>query len=144
MKKLFTLLIASFSVLTLFAQITEEEIKEKNYQEINPFGQSPGGFSIVDKWAMYPNGQNGVEKLIVKNLQYPEEAQMKKIEGQVIIGYTVQVDGTIDEIKVVQSAHPLLDAEAIRVIKLMELWVPTMQKGKTVKTAYQQPINFKL
>jgi protein TonB len=60
------------------------------------------------------------------------------------VRYVVQLDGSIGEVVVVEKVHPLIDEEAVRVIKLMKKWKPGRQKGVPVKTAYQQPINFKL
>jgi periplasmic protein TonB len=145
MKKLIFVLLAFLKIFIVNAQkITEDDIVKKNYQEINPFEHLFVDFSIVERWAMYPNGKDGINDLILKNLQYPKEAQEQKLEGQVIVEYIITLDGTVNEIKVIKSVHPLLDEEAKRVINLMERWVPTIQKGRAIKTAYQQIINFQL
>lgn len=114
-----------------------------NYKEVNP-NKNNGGFSLVDKWAMYPNGIEGINQYIKETIQYPNEAKSQKVEGKVIVEYVVESDGTIGEIKVIQSVHPLLDEEAKRIIKTMGRWKPAMQKGKPIKVAYQQVFNFML
>ena len=35
------------------------------------------------------------------------------------VGFVIDTDGSITEPKVVRSVHPLLDAEALRVVKFM-------------------------
>lgn len=114
-----------------------------NYQEVDP-NLNNGGFSLVDKWPMYPNGQTGINEHIKNNLQYPDTARAKGIEGKVIIEYVIQTDGSVGEVKIIESAHPILDEEAVRVIKLMTNWKPGVQRGKPIKTAYLQAFNFEL
>ena len=45
---------------------------------------------------------------------------------------------------VVRSAHPLLDKEALRVVKRMPRWKPGTLNGKLTKVKYSVPIRFKL
>jgi len=40
--------------------------------------------------------------------------------------------------------HPLLDAEALRVIKRMPKWKPGKANGEPVNVKYRLPITFKL
>ena len=98
----------------------------------------------MKRWAMYPEGKQGINNLISNNLVYPKKAIKKKIEGLVTVKYIVQIDGTITDIEVIRKIHPLLDNEAVRIIKLMDKWIPAIQRGKPVKTAYNQEFNFKL
>ena len=43
-----------------------------------------------------------------------------------------------------RSVHPLLDAEALRVIKRMPKWKPGKVNGEPVNVKYRLPITFKL
>lgn len=141
-------LILIFTILTTSWSYSQNQSSndlgvDKNYEEVVAI-KNQGGFSLVESWAKYPNGEKGITELITNNLKYPEKAIKKKIEGIVTIKYVVQVDGTVGEIEVINSVHPLLDKEAIRVIRLMEKWKPSIQRGKPVKTAYNQDFRFKL
>ena len=93
---------------------------------------------------MYPNGEIGINEHIRKELIYPKEALADSIQGRVVVKYVVQTDGSVDEIEVLKSVNPFLDAEAKRVIRTMEKWKPAIQRGKPVKSAYQQVFKFKL
>ncbi len=42
------------------------------------------------------------------------------------------------------SAHPLLDAEAVRVVAAMPDWTPGTQRGKAVDVRLVVPIKFSL
>ena len=83
-------------------------------------------------------------KFLSDNIQYPKEAEKAKIEGRVLVGFIVDVDGAISESRVEHSSHPLLDREALRVVRLMPAWNPAMENGKPVKVRYHLPVNFKL
>ena len=93
--------ITSFS----YAQDTLTENPEKDYIEINPFGESFKGFSNVDHWAKYPGGKQGILRHIEENLKYPESAKNQKIEGSVTVEYTIETDGSVDDINVIKSDH---------------------------------------
>ena len=53
-------------------------------------------------------------------------------------------DGSITKPAVVRSLHPLLDAEALRVVAAMPKWSPGMTMGKKVEVKYNLPVSFKL
>jgi len=135
-----------FFHLILYGQNTEEDllIKEKNYKPVLKTEVPSGGFTMIEREAMYPNGKEGINQHIMDNLQYPKKAYKKGIQGVVSIRYVVQADGTVDEIKVLKSVHPLIDKEAVRVIMAMDKWLPTIQLGKPVKSAFTQNMNFKI
>ena len=52
--------------------------------------------------------------------------------------------GEITDIEVVSPVHPLLDAEAVRVIKAMPKWIPGHIGEKPVRVRYKMPFRFKL
>mgnify|MGYP002784138390 FL=1 len=87
-------------------------------------------------------GINGFRKFIAKNLQYTEGNRRKKIEGTVIISFIIGKDGIARDFKVKKSAHPLLDEEALRVLRLTGKWKPGYMDGKTVDLEKSIPIKF--
>ncbi len=58
--------------------------------------------------------------------------------------FVVLSDGNVDFVEVVKPAHPLLDAEAVRVISLLNDWIPGKLDGKAVNVYYTLPVIFKL
>ncbi len=127
--------------LSLFLPVLT--LAQEEYQEVNPNKESHG-FSLIEKWAMYPGGEIGISNYIHRELKYPKSAIRDSIEGVVIVKYVVQTDGRVDEVEIIQSAHPILDEEAKRVIQVMDKWKPAIQGGTAVKLAYEQVFNFKL
>lgn len=79
-----------------------------------------------------------------KNIRYPDEAIKKNIEGRVYIEFVINADGTITEPSVKKSAHPLLDAEALRVVAAMPPWKPGKQNGRAVDVFFALPVKFQL
>ena len=53
-------------------------------------------------------------------------------------------DGTLRNIKAIQSPDPRLSEEAVRVVKLMPKWEPGKKDGKAVAVRYVLPITFRL
>jgi len=94
-----------------------------------------------------PEYQGGIDKLydfLSENLKYPEEARQNKITGKVRVQFVIEKDGSISDVKVAKSLDPLLDAEAIRVVKQMPNWIPGKQHNRPVRVRFTIPIVFRL
>lgn len=103
-------------------------------------------YYIVDDMPTFNYGEPAIEfrKYIGLNLRYPEEAASKKITGRVIIQFAIDNKGHVVDVEVMNDAHPLLAAEAIRVVKSSPRWKPGLQRGKPVKVLFTFPISFGL
>jgi TonB family protein len=85
----------------------------------------------------------GIESLY-KKIIYPFTAERARIEGQVVAKVYVDESGYIMQISLLKSAHPLLNAEVLRVITEDAKFIPASIKGKPVKSAMVIPIRFSL
>ena len=92
----------------------------------------------------FPGGQQALLDFLRQNVNYPEQAKKDSIEGRVVVGFVIDTDGSITDPKIVRSVHPLLDAEALWVVKLMPKWEPGSENGTPVKVKYNLPISFKI
>ncbi|WP_373810031.1 energy transducer TonB, partial [Porphyromonas loveana] len=92
----------------------------------------------------FPGGEAAMMKFLCENLVYPKEAQDKGISGRVIVTFVVEEDGSLTDVQVDRGVSPELDAEAVRVVKLMPKWKPAEEKGKRIAVRASQPILFKL
>ena len=101
-------------------------------------------FTDVEVQPSFPGGIEALRNFMMENLHYPEEAIKDSIEGRVFLDFVVEVDGTIQEVNVVKSVHPLLDAEAVRVILAMPQWQPGMHRGEAVRVRWFMPVTFRL
>ncbi|MBR0177406.1 MAG: TonB family protein [Bacteroidales bacterium] len=121
-----------------------QTIKEDVYQTLKNKSVGDSIYQIVEQMPKFPGGESALMEYVSKNVAYPEEAKEKEIQGRVFIGFVVEKDGSIGEVKVLRGIGGGCDEEAVRVIKGMPKWKPGMQKGKPVRVSYQIPIMFKL
>ena len=87
---------------------------------------------------------NSFSRWVNAQLNYPEEAKEKKIQGRVTISFTVSETGKVSDVKVLRGADPLLDKEAVRVVESSPEWTPGMKDGKPVPVTYTFPVIFQL
>jgi Ca-activated chloride channel family protein len=100
-------------------------------------------FYVVEKMPEYAGGMDAFKKFIYDHIQLPEELQNKNIAGRIFVQFTVDLDGSVIDVKILRGLNPLLDNEVIRVIKKSPKWKPGIQKGKPVKVSLTVPIEFK-
>ncbi len=101
-------------------------------------------FQVVEEQPMFPGGMQEMMKFLQQNIKYPKEAQEQGKQGRVIVQFVVNKDGSITGDSVVRSVDPLLDAEALRVVRSMPNWTPGKQKGKPVRVRFTLPVTFHL
>lgn len=98
----------------------------------------------VDEKPEFPGGMDGYVKFMNDNMKYPAECEEKHIEGRVLIRMTIDEKGNVANPVLLKSVDPLLDAEAMRVVKLMPKWKPAINEGKPIAVKYVVPITFRL
>ena len=62
----------------------------------------------------------------------------------VIYHFQIDINGNVNDVRVMRKGYALLDKEAIRVIKSMPQWKPGKDNGKLVEVEFVIPIRFKL
>lgn len=123
---------------------TTEEAEEEEEAPINLNEDDPETMLKVEQLPIYPGGMVEFMKWLTATLKYPDQALRQRIQGKVVISFIVNKDGTLSDIKVTKPAHALLDAEAIRVAKLMPKWEPGKENGKPCRTMVAIPIVFEI
>ena len=98
----------------------------------------------VEQLPEFPGGIVEFMKWLTRNLHYPPIAQQQKIQGKVVVSFIINKDGSIASPRIVTSADPILDREAMRVVKMMPRWKPGMENGKPCRTMFAIPVNFQL
>lgn len=96
------------------------------------------------KSPQFPGGKSKLSNFLSQELIYPESALKNEISGIVIVNFSVNIDGSIYKIEIVQSINEDLDSEALRVIKKMPNWIPGSFDGFPVIGQYTLPIKFSL
>lgn len=85
-----------------------------------------------------------IYKHIAENIKYPPKAKKYGIYGKVFVSFVVGKSGKIINVKVARGVDKYLDAEALRVVKLLPNFIAGKQRGKAVNVQYTIPINFQL
>lgn len=106
--------------------------------------ENPLNFRVVERLPEFPGGPVEFMKWLTRNLKYPASAQQQKIEGRVVVSFIINKDGTTSDIKVAKSATPVLDREALRVIRMMPKWKAGEDHGKPCRTMMAIPVVFAL
>jgi TonB family protein len=57
------------------------------------------------------------QKLVHVDPVYPEEAKANNITGMVIVEALLATDGTVSDVKIIRSVHPLLDTAASEAVR---------------------------
>lgn len=94
----------------------------------------------TNPYPLFPGGPDSLASFLRKNLHWPEREI--DIQGRVIVQFTVTKTGKIKHPYITRKLYKSVDAEALRVIKLMPNWIPAHFNGKPVEMMYAMPINF--
>ena len=101
-------------------------------------------YEAVEEKPEYPGGMGELSKLLSSNLKYPLTSQENGVQGEVLVQFVVDKEGNVEEVTVFKGVDPYLDAEALRVIKMMPKWKPGKHEGKEVNVKCTIPVGFRL
>lgn len=99
---------------------------------------------VAEQMPSFPGGQKKLMDFLAENTRYPKECEETCVQGRVVVTFLVEKDGSISQIRVAKSLHPLLDEEAVRVVSSMPKWIPGSQNGVRVGVRYTIPVTFRL
>lgn len=100
--------------------------------------------NVDDELPSFPGGDAKLREWIKKNMKYPSYAKKNGIEGQVLVVFIVEKDGSISNAEVSWGVDPSLDQEALRIVNKMPKWKPGTQNGVAMRVKYRLPITFTL
>lgn len=110
------------------------------------FSQSsnPNGvWEQVEQLPEFKGGQEGLQKYLMTNVQYPDSALTLTGSFRSVISFIVEKDGALSHIRVQQSSgYECFDKEALRVVNSMPKWKPGKQRGEKVRVHLCLPIMF--
>jgi len=138
---------------------------------LNSFGQKDKVYTEIDIMAEYKDGGIiGMRKFVQKNIFYPKSAIKDNISAIIYVQFDIDEKGNVKNVKINHSTNrtneidevvvttfrtktsskttskslAVLEAEAIRLISLLEGFTPAQKDGRNVKSQYTFPINFHL
>ena len=85
-----------------------------------------------------------LQSWVYKYVKYPQRAVEQNLQGQVLVSFVVEKDGSVTNVAVEHGIDPLLDDEAVRVVAVSPKWIPGRIKGEKVRTRIVLPVEFRL
>lgn len=122
----------------------------------------------MSRQAQFQGGLASLRTYLVRNIKYPNRAANYGIEGETVVSFTVEKDGSITNPQEVSNKitkseslpfkklsgdeqrnllKECLDAfseEALRVISAMPKWRPGLMYGNAMRFQYQLPVTFRI
>lgn len=112
-----------------------------NDRDLQPTGSnSTSYFDKPDCVPEYPGGMDSLSAFLKENVHRPEGS--READGTVLVEFVVEVDGSISEPKILKSLTPELDAEAIRVVKLMPKFIWHSEYCTVKRVYFNIPFKF--
>ena len=101
-------------------------------------------YEVCEQMPIFEGGDAALLKYLTDSVKYPELAKKHGVQGRVVIGFIVEKDGSLTDVKVLRHVDIALDAEALRVVKGMPKWIPGCQDEQLVRVRYNVPVSFRL
>jgi len=99
-------------------------------------------FAISEVMPEFRNGEEGFFEFLTENIEYPKTAIEDSLQGKTHIGFVVEQDGSVSNVKALRGLRYDIDEECIRVISSSPKWTPGTQLGKPIRVYYSYPITF--
>ena len=129
-------------------------------------------FEVCEQLPSFPGGEAKLMEFLMRNMRYPQIAKDNGVQGRVLAQFIVEKDGTLSNVKILDSPQgsgvamvtvvatmseeerqkaenhnvgvQALRDEAVRVINAMPKWTPGKQRGQTVRAKFTIPVTFRL
>lgn len=118
-----------------FTDATILEMPVRKAEDVTFFLEKPE--SVLSRPTFLGREANYFSLWVNDRLRYPAEARRKRIEGAVVMNFTIDEEGRVTNIVVKKSPHPSLEREAVRVVSRSPLWQPALRDGKPVKYTFR-------
>ena len=108
-----------------------------------PMGGRPGGRGGMPAQpqgpqrpqAKFVGGSQAMQQFIRSNTLYPENLKSQKLNGRVMVNFTIDTDGAVINPQIAQEAEVFfMNQDAMRVVMIMPDWIPAeTEDGKVVQ-----------
>ena len=92
----------------------------------------------------YPGGENALGDFIRHHMEYPDYEAGIGVHGKVAVGFIVDENGKVTNVRVLKGVSKGIDREAMRVVKMLKDFKPGSQNGHKVRVNMVMPIVFNL
>ncbi|PCJ00140.1 MAG: hypothetical protein COB15_03120 [Flavobacteriales bacterium] len=135
-------IIGSLLITLFFKGFSQNPASNINYEQTK---------KVEQKMPQFPGGNNAFYDYLDENVTLPEgfdkEKFLKEHKNQYVpisVGFTIDVDGSIIDAKVIDGEDELLDQKALEIVKNMPKWDPGYLNGKPIKVQYAIPVRFNI
>lgn len=147
----FKFIVSSFVLLlfiTACAQSGDGDSKVLDSSDVMPRFPGCEDQNLPDDDAKYMCSLQTLMDYLGQELKYPAEAKSKGTEGEAVVQFIIQADGSVTFEGILEDPGDGLGEEAARQVKRMIKegikWRPGYQKNKPVAVRFNLPVDFKL
>ncbi len=126
MRKILFFIILIFSTHLIHAQDQNAPVSEPIFE-----------MKDIDVQPEFPGGIDNFYNFFYKNFKKPEVPQLV---GKIFIAFTVEIDGTLADIRSLKDPGFGTGAEAVKVLQQSPNWIPGRKDGKKVRVNHIVPI----
>lgn len=92
--------------------------------------------------SIYSKDENKLLDFIYSNINWSDLPKHENQERKVVLRFSANEKGIVDDVQVMRSCDSIFDKEAIRVLKTIPEWDTIYRHGKLYRTIWTMPINF--
>lgn len=98
----------------------------------------------AEEMPTYPGGERALREFIRSNRNYPQECKAQRLSGKVTVAITIAPNGIPVNMEIISSSgNEAMDAEAMRVAKLMPEWTPAKDIKNGRERIYDMKFTFR-
>ena len=123
------------------ARANAQDKREKTTQTRKDTATDDKVYEVCEQMPTFEGGDAALLKYLRENLKYPDNTKDRGVQGRLVIGFIVEKDGSLTDVKVLRPVDIDLDAEVLRLVKGMPKWIPGRHNGQRVRVRYLLPIH---
>ena len=106
--------------------------------------KEPETVNWATEMPQYRGGETALTDFVRNHLEYPRYEAEIGIQGRVAVGFIIDENGKVTNIRIIKGISKGIDNEAMRVVKLLHDFKPGSQNGRKVRVSYVLPLSFAL
>ena len=118
-------------------------VSRKAFNLVIPIESREISTGVYEK-AIPETGKNEYFRQFMQTFNIKNYSAKDKSEISIIATFIVEKDGSLTNIKIIESNEPSLNREVVRVIKSMPKWKPATENGVPVRSDFTLPIKIKI
>ncbi|OWP64944.1 hypothetical protein CDA63_00885 [Hymenobacter amundsenii] len=108
------------------------------------FGTAGPALAYADQMPVFPQS-GGEMQHTGRQIRYPAAALRSQTQGEIALYYEVAEDGHLENLEVIRSVSPEIDAEALRVFRTnFPVYQPARHQDQPARVFYILPVTFRI